>query len=187
MALPLVARLPRVAALDSTGWHSLGAILWGSSAPVAEEKTPHLPACRNSPTGTLWQGLSYIRWRMWGLGLQHGGHIEGWQELCLDVGIRGILEDLRPAFRSFPVVRRSSLLFISHPRNPSATWFTASLHATLHVARLWLVPPTLPSACWSQLFMQMRKASSFPQFSCPPLPFNTRTEPQHLGLFWFSF
>lgn len=129
--MPLVARLPRVAALDSTGWHSLGAILWGSSAPGAEEKMPHLPACRNSPTGTLWQGLSYIRWRMWGLGLQHGGHIEGWQELCLDVGIRGILEDLRPAFRSFPVVRRSSLLFISHPRNPSATWFTASLHATL--------------------------------------------------------
>lgn len=51
--MPLVAQLPRVAAPDSTGWHSLGDILWGSSAPVAEEARPHLPAYRVSPTGTV--------------------------------------------------------------------------------------------------------------------------------------
>lgn len=71
---------------------------------------------------------------------------------------------------------RSSLLFISYPQNPLAIWLTAPLHSTLNVARLQLVPLTLSSACWSQPFMQMIKASSFPQPSCLPLPSNTTPE-----------
>lgn len=47
--------------------------------------------------------------------------------------------------------------------------------STLYVARSRCslrraIPSTLPSACWSQPLMQMRKASSFPQSAWLPCP-----------------